>query len=361
MEYDRRHPRKHLRDGWKDETAPIEDLFKRFPLESPSNPPQPERAHLTIVKCIATGFLRGAQVVLCDVTPHDGRVQFRAVAKVYDACWYHFPDSSTYMPYSLEALSCADKEYMWEAAVYQHLSDKGQTGISVPDYFGSWTFSLPLEWRGKIVERNIRLILMEPLDGVCLKDLFIIKNPMADVEYEYDKYTNAFHYQENFRLDVLKEILERNAQLIHAGLRKVGSTTPRNVMLVPRHEFYNTRNTPARLPRVVFIGFTHTIVAQMTKGFRYRSFPQNELPKNPMATFWGGPGSVWFDGWVPPLAEWDLDKHRGWLTQHFGTDDAKSYYMPVDIKELHQGKDNILSDQSTEEKEVSDVDMNDRD
>ena len=131
-------------------------------------------------------------------------------------------------------------------------------------------------------------------------------------------------------------------------------------MLVPRHGF---NETPVRPPRVVIVGFVSAVVAQKTKHFKDRSYPEKELPTNPMETFWGyGCGQVFIEGWVPP--EWDLDIQRAWLTQHFGTEDAKRRYMPMNIKGIESTEDTSsdAASWSTGEEEceeVSDVDMDD--
>lgn len=113
------------------------------PLETPA-PAQPKTARLIVIKSLAIGNARGAQIVLCSVIPHgqeENASPFQAVAKIYDPLYYSFVTDIGHCP--SDVVLRADSDYTQEAAAYEHLERAGQTGSFAPAYFGS-VGSLPL-------------------------------------------------------------------------------------------------------------------------------------------------------------------------------------------------------------------------
>lgn len=269
---------------------------------------KPETASLSIIKPIAAQDSRGAQVVLCDVEPHNGSEKYQAVAKIYDALYYPFWHKSAREP--SDVVYRADKDYTWEAAAYDHLDANVKCGkISVPRFFGSWTFTLPLEQSEETVERSVRLILIEYLDGVAMEELLVPNG---------GEFRDATHYQEGFRLEVLKTVLEVHMHLLNIGIHR-SDLDASKVMLVPRPEPDSTPETPLR---VVLIGYNRATVMGKTK---YSEAIGSQKPTNPMY-YYDSCQIYEFPGWV--LLEWkdDIDKQRRWLEHRFGSKEMQAQY-----------------------------------
>lgn len=127
------------------------------------------QAELVITSTIAIGSARGAQIVACTVTPFDGESRpFEATAKIYDPLYYNFEHSMGHYP--RDCVDEADHDYAVETYAYEILEQTGYTGFSAPKYYGSWTFSLPIIFKGLSTLRPVRLILMERLEGVTIRE-----------------------------------------------------------------------------------------------------------------------------------------------------------------------------------------------
>jgi hypothetical protein len=103
-------------------------------------------ATLTITRTLVVADGRGAQLVICSIAPKTSQTPFEAVAKIFDALYY--PGKSqegSHVPRN--AAKLADIDCTHEAAALDHLRQTGQTGLSAPKYFGSWTFTLPITYR----------------------------------------------------------------------------------------------------------------------------------------------------------------------------------------------------------------------
>lgn len=330
--FENEYPRK-IPEGAPSDFTHKNYVFEYPPLENPldSDSSQSKVADLEIIEAIATGDSRGAQVVLCKITPPDNKC-YQAVAKIYDALYYKFLGKTTPL-LSDDVVFRADRDYTSEAAAYEHLQATGQTGTSAPDYFGSWTFTLPCQGPQKKVDRPIRLILMEYLNGARMIDLFRVSSSGRP---------NAFHYQKGFRLEVMKEVLELISRLARAGIRRSG-LAPQNAMLVPRPEPHWTE---AQVPRVVFIDYHLTSIDRTVKSSEGNNLQNPEKPQSPMKTFWAKDFSF-FSGWIP--TEWHIyGGHRKWLVDRFGANDMKDTYAPVDLTELQSANDGTDSDDVSE-------------
>lgn len=124
-------------------------------------------AEMTIISPIAIGAVRGAQVVACKITLED-RHRFKACAKIYDALYYNFQDGRC----PVDCVREADDDYIGETWAYNFLEQEtDQTESFYPKYYGSWTFSLPitLKARGISMQRPVRLILLEFLEGASIQ------------------------------------------------------------------------------------------------------------------------------------------------------------------------------------------------
>ncbi|KAI0188889.1 hypothetical protein EV127DRAFT_433240 [Xylaria flabelliformis] len=281
----------------------------------------PRSGVLTITKTLSIGEARGAQLVVCSILQGQKKPN-EVVAKVYDPLYYPYNDDRTNA--SQDVVWMADKDYSREAVAYKHLqtTKEAQKPGFMPEYYGSWTFDLPLTRQGKVHKRSIRLLLIENLAGSSILELYSRNSRVP----------NAFHYNEAYRLDVLAEILEGVVKQLHSGLDQ-RDLSPRNVMIVP-----SPRETmpPLYVPRVVLIDYNIAVVFKHTK---YRRHPHQDLslPRNPAEFYWSSPPDD-FQGWVP--TKWyneDQRTYQEWLLSRFGGKHA-SRFAPIE-KKLELGSD----------------------
>lgn len=309
--------REELSESYLRGITQSELVIDRPSLDTPP-PARSETAQLTVVSPIAIGGVRGAQVVACEITPQmEGHKPFQAVAKIYDPMYYNFEFYLNHQPW--DTVWQADSDYSREAAAYEHLQ-KNPTSFA-SEYYGSWTFDLPIRSRGIPRTRHVRMILIERLDGTTMRKMRVQNDPDPDAPED------AFHYPEEYRLEVLAMAMDQNVRMLHSGLKKVDFSS-RNIMLVaatrPSSEAPVVSGLP--LPRIVLVDHTTSVVYGLTaRGNR----PQRHtpLPINPMQQWWDMHMN-YFVGWVPH--EWHSTPRlrREWLQKRFGgTEQRKLYTM----------------------------------
>jgi hypothetical protein len=118
-----------------------------------------EASSFTIVEELALPDGRGAQIV---------RVNNGLVAKIYDALYY--PSYREDTPTRADVGEWAERHYSGEAAAYEEL-DGRFGGTIIPKYHGSWAFDVAVDTASGIIERPIRLILMEFIEGITMLKL----------------------------------------------------------------------------------------------------------------------------------------------------------------------------------------------
>lgn len=247
------------------------------------------------------------------------------MAKIYDPLYYaHFTHIGCF---PLDSVAKADGDYSIEAAAYGCLERTGQTGSFAPAFFGSWTFSLPTIYKKETHSRNVRLILIEYLPGICIKDLFVT-NGFNQID--------ATHISEEYRLQVLAILLDGVAKQSHAGVSQ-GDLAPRNVIITPPPDL-----TQKRPQRVALIDYNHATVWELSK---YGKLPAqlSRLPQNPMEYFWKS-SIMDLSGWAPP--EW-YDNQRlcqEWLRREFGDEKANLYEPVMEKLELDEPIQEDLED-----------------
>lgn len=269
------------------------------------------QAELVITSTIAIGSARGAQIVACTVTPLDGDSEpFEAAAKIYDPLYYNFEPNIGYYP--RDCVGEADQDYMVETYAYEVLEQTGYTGSSAPKYYGSWTFTLPIIFKGLSTFRPVRLILMERLEGVTIRE--------SRIQNAYSRAagTDAFHYPEEYRLEVLARAMDAHVRQMKGGVDQ-GDFAGRNIVLVPMQ---SERICGLFLPRIVLVDYNNANVRVLS------SEQLDRLPPNPTEIFSGQ--YLWEDvaGWVPDSWE-DVKVQQGWLIQKFCGHDTKDLYLPV--------------------------------
>jgi hypothetical protein len=306
-------------DEWLKSVTQTKHVLSHPPLET-RGPPQPHAAELTVMKSLAIGNARGAQLATCSITPKTtGMKPFIAVAKIFDPLYYSFSNALVSLP--VDVVRVADGDYSREAAAYEYLQKIGETGLFTPKYFGSWTFTLPITTHSaKTHQRPVRLVLIEHLDGSSMRKLYVQNSPRLGAE------PDALHYDEEYRLEVLAKVLDGVVKQRHAGLDQ-RDLAPRNVILVPSpHDQPWPKQT---VPRVVLVDYNNSLVYERTR-YGKEGFHISSLPRNPADLYWNE-SMPEFVGWTPP--EWDQNPslRQEWLLHRFGGS-RKSIYEPLSNK-----------------------------
>ncbi|KAL2283208.1 hypothetical protein FJTKL_10092 [Diaporthe vaccinii] len=233
-----------------------------------------ETAQLTITSQIRGGCEGGAQVVVCTVAK-DGEPPFEAVAKIYDALYYRF--SHSVASRVRDVTTEAGKDYTAEAGAYKRLTSVGRASQVTPAYYGSWTFNLPITSGGVEQMRPDRLVLIEHLRGSNPKGLRIRNS----AELRGDR--NAFHFPEEYRLEVLARAMDAYVRSLHCGVEQ-NDFADCNVVLCSEDTSITTHMTGTDIPRVVLVDYNVAIVYSCTLGGR-RAEESSALPVNPMQWF----------------------------------------------------------------------------
>lgn len=174
-----------------------------------------ETAHLAVTAALAVGTARGPQVVACTVTPcHvDGSTEppkpFQAAAKIFDPLYSNFAEAD----HPRDRVSDAEKVNRTETAAYEHLAanDPGHKDPFRPEYYGSWTLTLPIAIKGQPRTRDVQLILIELLNGTTVESMRVHNTLFRG--------TDGFHYPKEYRMEVLARALEGYARQLESGHR----------------------------------------------------------------------------------------------------------------------------------------------
>ncbi|KAG7287014.1 hypothetical protein NEMBOFW57_006514 [Staphylotrichum longicolle] len=268
----------------------------------------PATAILKIDGPIAVKDGRGPQLVVCTITLQDGDSKpFQATAKIFDPLYYSFENENA--PHRPVATTLkADSDYSIEAAAYDHLQKRGQTGAFAPEYYGSWTFTLPIRHRGAQYERQIRLVLLEYIDGVCMRDLCYQKSLPPG-------------FTEEHRLDVLANILDGAARMDHSGINQ-RDLVPRNIMLKLEPEAEEA-GRPRVVQRAVLIDYNISVVYHLSPE-EWKCREATKLPVNPMDLFWNMSLDD-FGHWVPEGWQGNGRAQQKWLMGRFRGPNAFAY------------------------------------
>ncbi|KAI9873929.1 MAG: hypothetical protein M1830_010383 [Pleopsidium flavum] len=220
------------------------------------------------------------------------------VAKVYDPLYYPTPNLMNDV--GADPFRCADLHYTHEAAAYEKVF--GQLdGTVVPRYYGSYTCELPIVSRSVETTRSVRLILIERVQGKCMRDLDLSRVQLPQHQ----------------RANVMAKIIDAESLLYACGVIQ-GDLHPRNIILCGD-------DLDSASLQVVLIDFGKTVLD--------KSDPVNDtgLPTSPLLR-WdvrAGRHQTFEElGWV----DWDWQM---WLEQHWTgseayasiTDDAREYWL----------------------------------
>ncbi|KAK4096790.1 hypothetical protein N658DRAFT_480024 [Parathielavia hyrcaniae] len=285
--------------------------------------PNPPSYTLSVTDVLAAGDGRGAQVVVCTVTPKVSASSasnpapspspFQAVAKIYDPLYYSFRNRDVpSVPCDVTLL--ADQDYSCEAAAYEHLKAIGQAGAFAPRYYGSFTFTARVMVNKTTPRlRQVRLILIEHIQGPSIRDLCRAPRPAAPAP--------AAAFSEACRLEVLARVMEGDAKLRWLGIMQ-RDVAGRNVLLQwpPGLQTAAQRTT---LPRVVLIDYNVSVVYARTIR-KIGPYDGMKLPPNPMELYWTNALQE-FWGWIP--VEWETNPklRQQWLSKRFGGNNMASF------------------------------------
>lgn len=303
-------------------------------------------AELTIIKSLHIGNARGAQIVVCTIQHKTGvaatEEPFVALAKVFDPFYY---------PTGLELVLCAGAEhtrghlhvdhprndiiaaetaYGQEAAAYLLLGKAGLAGTIAPKYFGSWTFNLPVirQNSARSTTRPVRLVLMEYLDGSTIQNHYV-KNKSDSLAKP-----DASHMPEEYRLEVLGQILEGQVSQLRAGVYK-GQIHAENVIIVPPSYCGPEAEHEEPKPRAVLIGYKRAMLNMVPQGEAYAdlkgshptllfdpvsAFVSTGVEEHTFGMVGGYPQGIvsGFEGWLPVDMQRDPGLRRVWALGRFG-------------------------------------------
>ena len=215
------------------------------------------------------------------------------VAKIYDPLYY--PALDDYTGERADVVELADRDYSREAAVYDELEDLW--GTMVPQYHGSWTFNLPTNTALGI--RPVRLILIELIDGVCMRDL----NPKKLTEKQ--------------RSNIMVKVIEAETIITYRGGVRHRDLAPRNVIC-------SGRNFDSPELRVAIIDFNISIIFRIVGGGPPR---EGDLPPSPISRWTGGSNEFTIPGWMSR----NRKDHCEWLWKQFS---GSQLYLPATRAEL---------------------------
>ncbi|KAK4118959.1 hypothetical protein N657DRAFT_323490 [Parathielavia appendiculata] len=236
------------------------------------------------------------------------------LAKIYDGVYYPLENQDS----GWDSMTLADADYAIEAWAYETMQPVQGVGAKlVPEYYGTWTFTVADRPNRR---RWVRMLLLQLVPGetVLAKILKATKNNSVQLSLLPDQDT---------RLRVLKDTFEAaisiwwEAEVLH------GDLSPRNVMVRPDGS-------------VVLIDFNQAVVYP----FHYRSHPKHNkdarpLPHSPIERHWpfapgtgtfadpGNQGNQWAS-WVPQSWLQNPELAAEWLLKTWGSP-APGKYAPL--------------------------------
>ncbi|PSN72290.1 hypothetical protein BS50DRAFT_485251, partial [Corynespora cassiicola Philippines] len=253
-----------------------------------------ETHSFTIIKELRTGDRCNAQIVLTD----NGKV-----AKIYDPLYYRFdyydPVWERYRSeLKADAVYEAEIDYYNEFLAYEEFAGDPVQGTAMPRYFKSWTINVPVTLDGRVLFRQVRMILLEYILGKC----------MLDIE--------PSNLSLQARRNVMVKLIEAYCDIKFKGVVQ-HDIAPRNIIICG--ENYEDLSL-----RVCIIDFNRSTVFHVafevprSKAwaiFRYR---------NPLLHFSGLDDNPTFDGW---LSE-DEHQTKAWMW-HLWEDGVAGKYAKV--------------------------------
>lgn len=278
----------------------------------------------------------GAHVVTCFL---DGDPAVEYVAKIYDGVDYPLGFGT------VECITRADMDYSIEACAYQSLQPiPGVGGVLVPAYFGSWTFALdvsgpdvnpneapePGHSKPKPRRRWVRMILMELVAGNCLVDMMEKAEVKTPTPKNYYATTTDYSLlpPEDFRLLVMRNIIETEITVWWEGLLTHHDISPRNIIVKPDGNVVIIDFNSVQLFMFSVYGDDHPRQREPDHPYALAQ------PESPIMRYWPVPFGAAFDGWESdPWQHWvpkawiqDPNRSTEWLVETY-RDDTR--YAPL--------------------------------
>lgn len=271
-----RIPLSPILSDWK-QLSQAEACLTRPPLDGTTH--KNKFIDLEITAELRTGDQKGAQIVL---------VTGNLVAKIYDPLYYQGVNESN-NKVEVDVVKAADTDYCYEAAAYNELLSTPLPGIFIPEYYSSWVIDV----RQGTSLRQVPIILMEFIDGICMKNL----DPKLLSKDE--------------RNNIMTRALEAETEVFHHGVRHK-DLHPRNIVISPSQP---SSFSIADL-RVVLLDFNIAEVERLAG--RIPSKQKRSKMLSPTYRQWGQLVDFVVPGWVPFDNETGTD---AWLWERFENDD----------------------------------------
>lgn len=290
----------------------VEICLEHPPMKGETAWDEPPR-NLHIVDEIRVSDESGAQILVgrLDSEPDEYLV------KIYDPLYYGFSDTM-WRDDPRDVADEADKDYCREVAAYLELDDQFG-GKEIPKFHGSWTLQTPLYLPDGQKMRDVRLILMERIQGRTMSDI----DPST--------------YPPQVRLGALKQLLEMVSYITFAGVSH-GDFAQRNIVICDGE-------TPNTIGRIVLIDFNFAVVTRLDD-FELQFGSLEEIygpgrtrrydkPNNPLEDWWGADGIyMTFGDWLPE--SWDQMRRpvEEWLREQWeDSDEFCPYKKPLEWTE----------------------------
>lgn len=266
-----------------------------------THPPRPgiidhqDTRTIVLKEKIRTGSQCGAQVLLTN----DG-----LVAKIYDPLYYCIFNRD-WRSETINVTAHADQDYSNEAAAYSAIQGTSTQGRCTPRYYGSWTANVPIQVEGREHIREVRLVLVEYIEGIQMRDL------------------NPSELTLKARENIMRKVIEADTDLRLAGLEHQ-DFEPRNIMILvpPAHSgteqlCKSTYEEPDLGVRI--IDFAYSLVYDLAGQARPGAGRNNPL------FFWAGADIYSEYGWLPQWQE-----ATNWMWEMWGCGGEDGKYIKVD-------------------------------
>ncbi len=237
----------------------------------------------------------------------DSDDEFVYVAKIYDGVDFPLVNGDDW-----DCMLLADRDYSIEAWAYTAMYQTPTVGGKiVPTHYGAWTFPLETDQPGR--RRWVRMLLLELIPGETM--LAKIKRATAqDGSIQY-----SLLPPEEFRLRVLKNVLEAESSIFWDAELLHGDLEARNVMVKDDGS-------------VVIINFNQAFMFKY--GGREGDHPKRRgdptLPESPIDRFWRRSlGMPEWDRWIPESWLNNKDLITEWFLETWAGADSLGKYRPL--------------------------------
>ena len=273
----------------------------------PGRTDEDDTKDICIIHQLRSGEASGAQILVVRDTSSEGHF----VAKIFDPLYYSFIVGDSWTPYRVhDVVARADADYAAEAAAYIELDSTPFPGTFVPRFYGTWTTNIDTHVNGIKHVREVRIVLMEYVQGICMRDV------------------DATKLTEDEKDNIMIKLVEGESELSFAGIEH-NDISPRNVILGPPGGVH-AGSTCTSLPmsssgkyidfvspeiRVCLFDFNLSTVDRLKPSID-PSIAQQRF--SPVIRWWANIHEFCEVGWVP-----SSDRAHEWLWVHWEHSDGK--------------------------------------